>query len=165
MSRVTKEIASKVAKQLTAKKLEEIINLEKEISTKFEDIYLSRLSKEIKETFKKQKNYFYTRKQFQVSGSGFDYIYINTLNDVPYNKNSSFVATDEEAKILLPLTNKKKLLKGNYDKLVIEIEALLYGLRTYSKVIAEFPEAEPFLPYNLSNKLMINVSEIRNQLK
>jgi len=165
MSRITKEIASQVAKKLTAKKLEEITNLEKEIATKFEAIYLNRLSKEIKETFKKHKNYFYTRSQFQVSGSGFDYFYVNTLNEVPYNRNSSFVATKEDADVLLPLINNKKLLKGNYDKLIIEIEALLYGLRTYSKVISEFPEAEPFLPYNLSNKLMVNVSEIRNQLK
>jgi len=164
MSRITKEIASEVALKLISKKSDEIIKLDKEISEIFEVMVLSKLPRAVKETFKSNKVFFNRRKSFQISGNGFDYVYVNTTNEVPYN-NSSFVATAEESKILLPMVNKKTELEVNYRKLYREIETLLYSLRTYSKVIAEFPEAEPFLPASISNKLMLNVSDIRKQLK
>lgn len=165
MSRITKEIAKEVALSLTKLKKEEISKLNEKISSRLEDIILSKIPDEVKKCFSKNKKFFNTRSGFQLSGNGFDYQHFNTINSIPYGNNSSYTPTELEANELLPMINKVQDLKVNYNKLLLEVESLLYNLRTYSKVVIEFPEAEPFLPKTMSNKLMININDIRDKLK
>lgn len=125
---------------------------------------LKRVSKEVLDFYEKHPKYVKSTRLFRLIGNGFNYSYLNTVNEVPYIGDNSFEPKPEEAKKLLELINKKQDLKDKLNKLVSEIENLLYSLRTYLKVLIEFPEAEPFLPKTISNKLMINVSDIRKKL-
>lgn len=165
MSRITKEIAKEVAQKLTEKKREQIKKTDLELRSKLESMIYKRLPKDVVELFKKHPKYFNTKSCFRVSGNGLNYEYLYTNNEIPYTENSSFDPSPEEAKELIKLNNKVTDLKNKKNELFREIENLLYSLRTYSKVIAEFPEAEPFLPKTITNKLTINVSDIRQQLK
>lgn len=165
MSRITKEIASEIATKLTEKKLTEIRRIQSEQEIYLEEIYLGTISKEVKDFFKLKPNYCKNTRQLRVSGNGFNYAYLNTKNNVPCLESQSFEPTAEQGKELINFQNKIENLKIVRNKLKNEIENLLYNLRTYSKVILEFPEAEPFLPKNISNKLMININDIRSQLK
>lgn len=163
--RITKSIAEDVAIKLTAKKREELSSIENEIRETLESFILKRLDKKIIDFHKSFPNYTNTSKSYRVSGNGFNFQYLETKNSLPCNNNNSFEPSPEEAKTLLSLINKKKDLRDKLENLQKKIEVLLYNLRTYSKVILEFPEAEPFLPNTISDKLTINVSDIRKQLK
>jgi len=165
MSRITEEIAKEIAEKLTEKKKEEIKKTELELRSKLEDFIYLKLPKDVVDLFKKQPNYFNTKSCFRVSGFGLNYEYLYTNNEVPYVNNNSFEPSEEQAKILLKLNNKVTDLKKKKSELFRNIENVLYSLRTYTKVIAEFPEAEPFLPKTITNKLSLNVSDIRQQLK
>ena len=165
MSRITKDIAHEVARKLTSKKTEEINKIEKELQLKLEGFLLEKVPKEIMDLFKKHPNYFEKTSSFRISGNGFNYEYLQTKNSIPYCGNNSFTPTAEQAKPLMELNNKITDLKKKKSELFREIQNLLYNLRTYSKVISEFPEAEPFLPKTITNKLIVNISDIRNQLK
>lgn len=165
MARITKEIASEVAKKLTSKKTEEIKTLENELETKLEGFILKKIPKEVLDLFKKHPNYFNTTYSFRLSGNGLNYEYLQTKNSIPYTGNNSFLPSIEEAELLLSLNNKINDLKQKKSELFREIENLLYNLRTYSKVNSEFPEATPYLPNLITNKLSVNISDVRDKLK
>jgi len=165
MSRITKEIANEVARKLTTKKTEEIQKLDLLIQETLELFILKRVPKDVIEFQKTNPKFTYSTSSFRLIGNGFNHKYLNTKNDIPYNGNNIFEPKPDEAKKLLEMINKKSDLKSNLNKLFSEIENLLYNLRTYNKVIIEFPEVEPFLPKTISNKLMVNVNDIRQQLK
>lgn len=164
MSRVTKEIAREVAEKLLTLKCEEVKKLDLKIKEMLEGYILKKLPKEVLELSKKYPTYLNSSNDFSVSGNGFSYQHLNTINKLPCS-NTSYEPTPEEAKDLLIVVNKKEDLRQSYFKLIRDIESLLYSLRTYNRVITEFPEAVKFLPNNVSDKLMVNVLEIRNQLK
>jgi hypothetical protein len=164
MSRITKEIAREVAEKLTAKKLKEIQNLDLKQKTILHEFITEKIPKDVMSVYLVRPNYFKTYSSFSVCGNGFDYKHLSTLNYLPFF-GGSFEPSQEQAKKLNEVLNEKDNLKVKYFKLVKEIETLLYSLRTYSKVNLEFPEATPFLPENICNKLMVNISDIRSELK
>lgn len=165
MSRITKDIANEVAKKLTQNKTDEIENLENELRLKVHDIVKKRIPDSIIKLFKIHPNYFIKKSYFQFVGNGMNHkgFYIN--NELPFIQNNVVEPSKLEADTILKLDNEITNLKTKRNTLRSEIRELLYSLRTYSKVISEFPEAEPFLPKTITNKLIVNISDIRNQLK
>jgi len=164
MSRITKEIAREVAEKLTVKTLKQIQNLDLKQKHLLQDYLIELIPKDVMAVFVTRSNYFKTNSSFRICGNGFDYRYLNTLKPIPFGSDS-FEPTIEQAKELNKILNEKDALKIKYQKLTKDIENLLYSLRTYAKVNIEFPEATPYLPVSLNNKLMVNISDIRNELK
>ena len=167
MSRITKEIAGQVAHQLTAKKREEIHELDAKFRTELKRMYIEDIPSEIKELAGKYPEYFELRDRIGFYGTnGFGYENYKIDGSV-ISKGGSFNylhISPENAKKLKQIDNeiqdKKKELKG----LVRELEILLYSLRTYAKVSEQFPEAIPFLPYKTTSALAINIEDLRKKL-
>jgi len=161
---ITKAIATEVAGKLLSKQVLEIQTLRKELEYKFDEIYLKTIPKEVVELFKKYPNYFYTRRNFQLSGNGFNWKSVSTSKDLP-SINGSFIPNATDAVILLDAINIIDTKKSEYHKLTSEIENALFSLRTYKRVQENFPEAFVFLPNSISNKLVVNISDLRNKIK
>lgn len=164
MSRITKQIAENVAIKLTEKQAKEIKDLQSELKDKFTEIYLKTIPKEVLDLFKKHPDFMETRSSMQLQGNGFNYQYIGLNASYPC-KNHVFTPSPQDAKILLSQINDVYNKKSELSKLKLEIETLVFGLRTYAKVKSEFPEAAPFLPKATSTALMVNISDLRKKLK
>lgn len=164
MSRITKLIAENVAVKLTEKQALEIKELKTELSNKFTEIYLKTVPKEILDLHKKYPDFIETRSSFQMSGNGFQYQSLSLNSSFPA-KNHCFSPNEVDAKMLLKLLNEIDKKKSELSKLKTEVEALVFGLRTYAKVNSEFPEATPFLPKTITSALMVNISDLRKKLK
>lgn len=165
MSRITKEIAKEVAIKMTSKKYEVIKPLQNELSSNLETFVKRRIPKVVLELYSKYPKYFEATSSFRMVGNGFNHGYLHTKKNVPFGSNDVFEPTAEEAKILLKLVNEITDLLQEKKDLIREVEITLYNLRTYVKINSEFPEATPFLPKNISNKLIVNINDIRNKLK
>lgn len=165
MSRITQVIAKEVAIKMTSKKYEVIKPLQNELSSNLETFVKRRVPKVVLELYSKYPGYFNVTSSFRMIGNGFNHSRLHTNKDIPYVSNYVFEPTAEESEILLKLDNKIATLLQEKKDLIREIEITLYGLRTYAKVNSEFPEATPFLPKNVSNKLIVNINDIRNKLK
>lgn len=167
MSRITKEIASQVAHQLTAKKREEVKELDAKFRTELKRMYVEDTPTEIKELAKKYPEYFEWRDRIGFYGTnGFGYenyriegTVITKAGSISYTNISP-----ENAKKLNKLDNEIQDKKKELKDLVKELEILLYSLRTYSKVTEQFPEAIPFLPYKTTSALAINIDDLRKKL-
>lgn len=164
MSRITKQIAQEVAEKLTEKQVLEINKMESDIKDQFTEIYLKTVPKEILDLFEKHPKYFETRSNFQIHGNGFQFERLCINNKYP-SKQYLFSMNEKDSEKMMILFNKLSDKKKELSKFKIEIEALIFGLRTYAKVNSEFPEASPFLPKTISNSLMVNISDLREKLK
>lgn len=164
MSRITKEIASHVAIKLLESKKKEIDECSLKLSQTLESYVLKRIPKKLLEYNKEFPEYTKKRSNFQLHGNGFNYCYISTTKEFPAIT-QCFNPTAEEAKTLLELKNKKENLNENYNQLKTKIENALYSLRTYAKVAVEFPEAVDFLPKSITDKVALNIIDIRKQIK
>lgn len=165
MSRITKEIARQVSLKLTEKKSNQIKCLQNDLKQIVSSIYKSQLPKEVIDLYEKMPKYFDTTSNTRIFSAGFlyEYYYINQL---PKLENGAFKVSDSEAKNILKLKDKIYDLKGKLEKLVIDIENTLFNLRTYKNVESNFKEAFEFLPKSNENtSVMINISDLRNQLK
>jgi len=161
---ITKTIATEVAEKLLSKQALEIKNLRSKLESTFDEIYLKTIPKEVVELFKKYPNYFRTRSGFQLSGNGFDWKSVTSSKELPCI-NGSFQPNEKDAVILQKSINEIDKKKLEYKKLHSEIETALFGLRTYKRVEENFPEAFIFLPNSISNKLIVNISDLRNKIK
>lgn len=164
MSRITKDIATQVAIKLLESKKKEVEECSLKLSETLESFVLKKVPKKLLEYYKEFPQYTKTKNGFQLHGNGFNFNYISVRKDIP-SISSTFDPTPEEAKILLDLKNKKENLQNNYEDLKQKIEIALYSLRTYAKVAVEFPEAVPFLPKSITDKVALNIIDIRKQIK
>lgn len=166
MSRITKEIAHEVALKLTSKKFEEYQKLIEELSLKTFELYSATIPKEIIELSKKFPHYFDFSQHLNVTGNGFSYDQIKiSEKSVVRSGNKYFTPSPQDAKVLMTIKNKIEDAKKSYNDLAREIENLVYHLRTYTKVMEQFPEAVPFLPNKaITNALTINIDDIRKKL-
>jgi hypothetical protein len=167
MSRITKEIASQVAHQLTAKKREVLKELNTKFRAELKRMYVEDTPNEIKELAEKYPEYFNFRDRigfFGTNGFGYENYRVEGSVITKSGDNSYANISSENAsklkKIDYEIEDKKKELKD----LVTELEILLYSLRTYAKVSEQFPEAIPFLPYKTTSALAINIEDLRKKL-
>lgn len=167
MSRITKEIATQVANQLTTKKREALKELDFKFRSELERMYVEDTPSEIKRLEVMFPQYFEKRNCIGFNGTnGFGYkVYsikgtvIATTSGAYYTKISS-----GNAKILKNLDNEIQDKKKELEDLVNELEIILYSLRTYAKVAEQFPEAVPFLPFKTTSALAINIEDLRKKL-
>lgn len=167
MSRITKEIATQVATQLTTKKREVLAELNKKFRAELKRMYVEDTPSEIKELAEKHPEYFDFRNRIGFNGTnGFGYEsygiegrVISTVGGAYYTK-----ILPEHAKYLKKLDNEIQDKKKEILSLIKELEILLYSLRTYPKVAEQFPEAVPFLPFKTTSALAINIEDLRKKL-
>jgi hypothetical protein len=167
MTRITKEIATQVAVQLTSKKRELVKELDVKFRSELKRMYVEDTPIDIIQLEVKFPQYFEKRNRIGFNGTnGFGYeVYsiegtvIATINGAYYTKISP-----ENSKILKTLDNEIQDKKKELKDLVTELEILLYSLRTYAKVTEQFPEAVPFLPYRTTSALAINIEDVRKKL-
>jgi len=161
---ITKVIATNAAEKLTEKQKAEIKTLKNELSVVFEEIYLKSIPKNIIDAHKKNPNYFRQRQDFQLSGNGFKYEYVNCMNNVPYISNC-FLPDEASAFVIRGMLDKIEDKLKAYQKLFKEIEIALFQLRTYKRVEENFPEAFLLLPNQTTTAISLNISDLRQKLK
>lgn len=164
MSIITKVIASEVAIKLTAKKQKEINLLRTELREEFESIYLKTIPTEVLKCFEKFPNYFESRNEISVSGNGLNWQRLFFTRKLPVNS-GTYLPNKVDAESLLKKENNIQDRNKEILKLRTEIEIALFSLRSYKRIIEQFPEAQPFLPEKISNALAINISDIQSKLK
>lgn len=164
MSLINKSIAHEVAVKLTAKKLEAIETLEKDLETTFTEIYKSSVPEKVLEVFELHPEYFDKRRDFQLTDKGCNYEYVHTVKDMPA-KTRIFNPTEGQAKVLLKAYGIIQTKKKERNKLIQDVEVILNSLRSYKKIIELFPEAAPFLPEKITTALAVNISDIQKCLK
>lgn len=161
---ITKALANEIANKLVVNKTTEIKSLTEDIREKFEAMYISTIPSRVMDLFNAHPSYVRTRSSFQLSGNGMNYEYMNTRREVPCIS-GTFCPTSEQARVLIRLKDNINNKKDERDLLVKELEATIYGLRTYKRVEDNFPEAFELLPKIISNKLMIDLTDLRNKIK
>jgi hypothetical protein len=167
MTRITKEIATQVAVQLTSKKRELVKELDVKFRAELKRMYVEDTPTEVKELAEKFPNYFDFRNRISFCGTnGFGYEHFSIEGRVIGNSGSANYTeiSPENAKKLKKLDNEIQDKKKELKDLTRELEILLYSLRTYAKVTEQFPEAVPFLPYRITSALAINIEDVRKKL-
>ena len=163
MSRITKEIAASVAVKLVAKKAKLRDETNNALKKELTEMVKKTIPKEVFDFHLKFPNYIDTRSNLQLQGNGWNYEYLNLSESLPL-RNNYFIPSKDQAKVLRSLYDEYKEHEKDTSNLRRKIENLLYSLRTYNRVNAEFPEATPFLPSIKETGLSINISDIRNEL-
>lgn len=167
MSRITKEIATTVATQLTTKKREALKELDAKFRSELKRMYVEDTPSEIKELSVKFPKYFNFRNRISLNGvQGFGYENYLIEGNVISDTNGGYYTniSPENAKILKKLDNELQDKRNELTGLIKELEILLYSLRTYPKVAEQFPEAVPFLPFRTTSALAINIEDLRKKL-
>lgn len=163
MSRITKQIATEVAEKLMASRHVAIEKLKKERQEYIVACYLTLIPKDVQIFFTKFGSFCKPKCSVYVHGVGVKAQYIQFGKSLPDN-NKNLLLEDKEADAFIKFEDAICDAKKDYKKLFLEIEAALYGYRTYKKVEENFPEAYALLPKTNSCAVMINISSIRCQL-
>lgn len=162
--RITREIATQVAKKLTEKKLKEVSELQNDLLKSFTEIVKKTIPAEVIEFHKKHKGYVNERISVQLHGNGWEWQTLSFSEPLPL-KERAFVPKPKDSDLLLNKHNAYEEARRSLLSLVEELENVLYNLRTYSKVNLEFPEATPFLPSAKEAGLMVNINDVRKKLQ
>lgn len=163
--RITKQIATDVAKQLTAEKQLEITTLENKQKEYVTELYLTWLPKGVFECFNKSRSFFRTTSYVYVSGHGLNHSQFQLSKELPQGAISERPMSEQQAKDLIDYDNKISDLKKALNELKKSIEIALFNLRTYGNVQKEFPEAFKLLPNSpVLTGLMVNIKDIRCKL-
>lgn len=171
MSRITKDIAQRVARNLVAKKEEQNKELKIAIDTLIKEHYTKTLPKEVIKLYETFQKYLVLTSTVHLHGQGIDQNYYNlgyNIYVISENNNNPHITFEKkEAAVLEKMLTKYKSTQAEIKNLKIEIEALLFACRTYKKAIETFPECKEFLPdANAAIYLpTINVDNLRKRLK
>lgn len=165
MSRITKAIASDVAKQLVSKHQEELKALRTERSKAITELYEKTIPESVLKCFKTNCSYINFQSSIRIIGSGFEkYNNYSLSKELPYN-GSYLEVSEADGEMILSMDNiidDKKRAMNELDK---SIEVALFNLRTYNNVEKEFPEAFKLLPkQSINTSLAINLKDIRCKL-
>lgn len=161
--RITKQIATDVAKQLIAEKQKEIDDLKKELNHKAYELYVVTIPEGLLKQFKKYPDFFYSNKSFYLSGIGLNHKNVSFDVYMP-RKSQTMLVDDVNAKwfeLAFNVIEQKQKELGDFK---IQIEIALFNLRTYNNVEKQFPEAFKFLPPKQTSAVMINIKDIRCKL-
>jgi hypothetical protein len=168
--RITKDIAEIVAKKMLEEKSKKNQKVLESLKLKiYDQVFETMVPKLVNKFMKDDLGDIWLKKSKGVilSGNGFNHEYIDIL-PFPSTTGSTYVhmTPDKEiAKNWRKTYDDYQKEKDKITKLRREISALLYNLKTYSKVSNEFPEAFPHLPEKQETGLSICVEDIRKELK
>lgn len=163
MSRITKEIASYVAKELLKEKQEKIDKLKQERKDFSTDVIERSIPIEILSAFRDYPQYFKTTQTPTFRGEGLGWESYTVNSKFPASGNSIEISENTASK-LVRYNDRISDLQRRYDDLFNQVEQSLIALRTYNNIEKEFPEAFKLLPARTSTAIMVNISDIRKQL-
>ena len=164
MSTVSKSLAEDLASELLEPLNLKLSKAFDERGEALENILLARVPSIVLEVFKKFPQYIKTNQYFDISGEGFNYTRIVTKNKI-ICANANILLAKKEAEKLKPFCNAYESLRTDLSKTREELEAVLYGLRTYKRVLEAFPELEKLLPITTTKALALDLSVLRAKLK
>lgn len=168
MSRITKEVAEQVAKNLIEPKVQEKAKLSQLLTNHLRDYYLTTIPEDVLIEFHKNKDYFSTCYSIRIQGEGVSdaYTYYSIGEELPTsNKKDRIQLPPKTAEKAVKLIDSIRDKKTEIEKLSREIQIALYNLRTYKNVETEFPEAFKYLPEaKVNTALAINIKDIRCKL-
>ena len=164
--RISKLSAQEIAKKLTEKKQEQVKKLETDYQQYITECYLKQTPKEVTECFAKFPKWFEETSYVEFNGNGFNYERVAATERVI--KNASYQAnlemTDKIAAKAKQLQNKWQNAQKELNKLRLDIETALCGLKTFTQIEKNLPEAVPYLPKSTSVELMANLDTLRSQI-
>ena len=166
MSRITKELATSIAKKLTEKSSLNVDALKKEYGCLIAAIYNEQVPEEVNSAYIKHPKWFYTRSRISFTGFGFHWENVQVEKHVICNSNSD-AHLELNAKIADKITKaKRKVDKAleEYRKLFSETENALLALRTYKNIEENIPAAKPFLPPPMSKSLVCNFESLNKKI-
>lgn len=165
MSTVSKTLAKELAEELLKPlnlKLSKAYHARNEA---LEKVLIERTPSDVLDIFKIYPQYFSRGQFFILSGEGFDYIRILTTNKIINSRDCNIFLVKKEAEKLKPFFDDYETLKAEIVKTKQEVEVVLFGLRTFKKVIEAFPELEKFLPILNSKAVSLDLSLLKAKLK
>lgn len=168
--KISRANARVIALKLTNKKATEIERMEKELSSFAKEIAKDQIPKEVLELHAKYPGYFHTCNKLVTYGTGLngDNFMFEGALPMDYNKQSwCIVATvnDKKAAKLDKSDTELKKAQRDLDKLRDDIENALVTLGSYKRIVAEFPDAEQFLPKRDTQDLTVNIPSILKRIK
>lgn len=167
--RITKELASSVAKNLLKKKHEEVQKLENKLKEYVYDKALKFVPKEVSEFNEKFPGYIELSRSVSFQQGWFEYRFKSFR--FPEGKSlplkSEYI--DFERSIIESIASKQDQivkLQTDYKKAIREVENAIFNLRTVANVKKELPEAIPFLPQpGQTTALTVRIDKIRDLIK
>jgi len=167
MSRISKELAAQIATKLTEKSRIAAEELKKEYGQLAYEMYDAQTPKEVKDTFKKHPEWFYTRTRIDFSGHGFNYESVVCPNPVICNggTNANLNLTAKLASQLTAASRKYEKAYDAYKQLKRETETAIINLGTHARIKENFPLAAPMLPPPMSNALVCNFDSLTKRLQ
>lgn len=162
--RITKTIATQVAKSILEKKDKEIGKLQEKLKQVFTDAHLKTIPKVVIDAFEKYPNWLDTSKSCRIKNEGFGWDYYYFTKSVPCVENWTEIDA-AAAKEVSKLSNTISDLKKEYSKLKTDLEEALFALRTYKNITEQLPEAVPHLPQlSSSAAIMVDLATIRKAI-
>ena len=158
---LAKDLASELLKPLNLK----VSKAFDERGEALENILLARVPSIVLEVFERFPQYIETRPCFNISGEGFDYTRIVTKNKIVCAVNTNILVDKKEAEKLKPFCNAYESLRTDVSNTREELEAVLYELRSYKRVLEAFPELEKFLPTSTTKALALDLTVLKAKLK
>ena len=165
MSTVSKTLAKDLASELLKPLNLKVSKAFAERGEALENILLARVPSIVLDVFKKFPQYIETGQHFNISGEGFDYTRIAAKNKIICAGNTNIVVDKIEAEKLKPFCIAYESLRTDVSNTREELEAVLYGLRTYKRVLEAFPELEKFLPASTTKALALDLTVLKAKLK
>jgi len=167
MSRITKEIAENVTKELLAKKVEKKHELLKEIGEITRQELILSVPPKVMELFnqKEEKIFFKTESNIYLTDFSKLGVYFSPIPKSDGNYYYKF--TNEETRKKVDVLYKKYIaLEKQIEQLKEEIKHSLLALKTFKRIEEQFPEAFKFLPKDNSAFLpALNIRKIQDSLK
>ncbi len=167
MGTISKELAGQIAFKLTEKSRIAADNLHVEYRELVTVAYEAQTPKEVKDCFKKNPDWFYTKATISFNGHGFQWESVTGTRQIIANGGTSANLTLNN-KISDQLQKAKRTwdkAKDKYKDLKVETTNALLALKTHANIRKEFPEAIPMLPPPISNALIVSFDSLRHKIK
>lgn len=174
--KITKTIASEVAKKLTAKKQDKIKQYQQLLSNEIQQICISKLFdfKNLNLLSNDFRGYVSFTNSVKLFGAGFNGEQIYIVEPLPikrqnYSLNLNFVDLDiiTQGENLKKQFDKIENQKKELNKLLIDLENSLYRLKTLQNCKLHLPVSLPFLLQyeNKNTEIMVNYQDLINRLE
>lgn len=165
--RISKELASKVAKAMMSEKRKKQDDLFAQFKDKLKQAYIITIPQLVLDTFKKHPDYFHTTRVICIDTNGFNNFHVNI--DTPILNNSGnyytfYHPSPSASSSLMKLKNSISSLRDKNDKLELELKETIIALRTFARIQELLPEAVPFLPKSQSTEIIVDLTQLRKKI-
>lgn len=163
--RISKSIAEKAAKKMTAKHYEKAKSLKDVLGKKVSELYLNTVPSEIIKMWKNYPSYFMKNSGMYVRGTGLNHELVQLDVSVPSKQSHTptfVIESDEDAKIVAKMVAEYKQAKKQAEEKECEIEQVLIALGSTKNVLEQFPEAIEYIDNAPQvRNLPVNLRELR----